>query len=81
MNGLRVYQFANLFDSRARITVCSRRSGNWNQTLGTPVWSLLLQMIIALAMVVGVGTEEGQEFLNVIVEFVLGPPPTGQTGT
>src|SRR5207302_6347504 len=38
--------------------------GHWNAGFGTPVWSLFLQMFISLAMVLAVGTEEGQELLN-----------------
>jgi amino acid transporter len=37
---------------------------------GTPLWSLLLQMAICLAMVWSVGTQQGRDLLNEIFEFV-----------
>jgi amino acid transporter len=52
--------------------------GRWSPTLGTPVWSLLLQMLIALSMVVGVGTKEGQEVFSHVIDFILGAPPEGE---
>lgn len=47
--------------------------GQWNASFGTPVWSLVIQMLITLAMVLGVGTTVGQEFMNDVIEFILGP--------
>src|SRR5262249_33136049 len=38
--------------------------GKWSRGLGTPIWSLLLQMLITLGMLVLVGTEQGRELLN-----------------
>ncbi|MCI0462566.1 MAG: amino acid permease [Gemmataceae bacterium] len=38
--------------------------GKWSRGLGTPVWSLLLQMLITLSMLVMVGTTQGQGWLN-----------------
>jgi len=38
--------------------------GKWNARYGTPVWSLLIQMVISLSMVAAVGTPWGQEKLN-----------------
>jgi basic amino acid/polyamine antiporter, APA family len=37
---------------------------------GTPLWSLLLQMLICLAMIWSVGTEMGRDALNEVFEFV-----------
>jgi len=58
--------------------------GQWNRTLGTPVMSLLLQMLIGVTMVAAVGTDEGQRCMNKLVDFVLGPGDhldwTGQNG-
>ena len=44
--------------------------GQWNAGRGTPIWSLLLQMFISLAMVLAVGTEQGQEILNQGLEYL-----------
>jgi basic amino acid/polyamine antiporter, APA family len=42
--------------------------GKWHPRLGSPVWSLGIQMVITLAMVVAVGTSVGQEQLNQALE-------------
>jgi amino acid transporter len=76
VNGL-VYTSSRIYSTLGKDYSLFAPLGAWNKTLGTPVWSLLLQMLIALAMVGGVGTEEGQEYLNQVVEFVLGSPPHG----
>jgi amino acid transporter len=38
--------------------------GRWSRGLGTPLWSLLLQMLITLGMLVLVATTQGREALN-----------------
>jgi amino acid transporter len=53
--------------------------GQWNARLGTPVWSLLIQMVISLAMVAAVGTPWGQEYLNEGLGF-LGLEPVSWEG-
>jgi amino acid transporter len=35
------------------------RLGQWHPTLGTPVWSLLIQAVITVALVIGFGRAEG----------------------
>jgi amino acid transporter len=45
--------------------------GKWSRGLGTPVWSLLLQMLITLGMLVLVGTTQGRELVNRVL-LVLG---------
>jgi amino acid transporter len=38
--------------------------GRWNRVLGAPVWSLLLQMLITLGMLVLVATTQGRNAVN-----------------
>ncbi len=38
--------------------------GRWNSSSGTPIWSLFIQMVISLLMVLAVGTAQGQDLLN-----------------
>jgi APA family basic amino acid/polyamine antiporter len=42
----------------------------WHPRLGTPVWSLLVQMAIALAMVLQVGTQTGRALINTALRVV-----------
>lgn len=44
--------------------------GKWHETLRTPVWSLLLQLIITLGMIVGVGTTYGLSRINELFEWL-----------
>jgi amino acid transporter len=38
--------------------------GRWSPTLGSPVWALLIQAAITLAMIVGVGTQIGRDDID-----------------
>jgi amino acid transporter len=38
--------------------------GRWHPRLGSPLWSLLVQMLVTLAMIAGVGTQEGRELID-----------------
>jgi len=44
--------------------------GSWSKGSRTPVVSLFIQMLISLAMVLAVGTEQGQTLLNEGLEFM-----------
>jgi amino acid transporter len=77
VNGL-TYTSSRIYSTLGKDYSLFAPLGSWNKTLGTPVWSLFLQMLIALAMVAGVGTEEGQNILNNVVNFVLGAPKEGK---
>jgi len=41
----------------------------WHPRLGSPHWSLLLQWVIALLMIVGVGTEVGRKCIDALVGY------------
>ncbi|MBY0525757.1 MAG: amino acid permease [Gemmataceae bacterium] len=38
--------------------------GHWNKSLGSPVYSLLIQAGVAVAMIFGVGTEDGRKAID-----------------
>jgi APA family basic amino acid/polyamine antiporter len=38
--------------------------GRWNPQLGSPVWALVTQAVISLAMIAAVGTEAGQNLID-----------------
>ncbi len=42
----------------------------WHPRLGTPVWSILVQMAITLAMVLQVGTQRGRSGINALLQKV-----------
>ncbi|MCS7168902.1 MAG: amino acid permease [Gemmatales bacterium] len=44
----------------------------WHPRLGSPHWSLLLQWLIALLMIVGVGTEAGRHAIDTVVAQLVG---------
>jgi amino acid transporter len=43
--------------------------GQWSGRRGTPVWSLLIQCLITLGLVIGFGWSKGQEGLDKLVNF------------
>ncbi len=43
----------------------------WHPRLGTPVWSILVQMVIALAMVLQVGTQGGRAIVNGVCRTIV----------
>ncbi len=50
--------------------------GRWNKTLGSPVWSLLIQAGLAIGMIYGVGTEKGRETIDTMLGAIgLGKMP------
>jgi len=55
------------------------RLAQWHPRLGTPVWSLLLQMGIALAMVLLVGTQAGRALIDAALG-ILGCPALSWNG-
>src|SRR5207245_1243618 len=38
--------------------------GHWNATLKAPIWSLLAQALVSIAMILAVGTETGRDGIN-----------------
>src|SRR5262249_9987700 len=42
--------------------------GTWNPRLGSPLWSLSVQCAITLAMIAAVGTKEGRDLINHVLE-------------
>ena len=53
--------------------------GKWNHKLDAPVWSLLAQGVVSLALIVGVGTSAGQGIIDKIMIAVgFGALPWGQ---
>jgi amino acid transporter len=55
--------------------------GRWHPRLGTPVWSLLAQAGVALAMIVSVGTPSGRNALDgLMVGVGLSPLPWDRFG-
>lgn len=38
--------------------------GKWNRTFGAPIWSITIQALITLVMILQVGTETGREWTN-----------------
>lgn len=38
--------------------------GHWNQTLKAPIWALLAQALVTIAMILTVGTKEAQDLIN-----------------
>jgi amino acid transporter len=53
--------------------------GRWHPRLGSPVWSLLAQALISLAMIAAVGTEPGRQTLDELLQRIgLEPLPWKQ---
>lgn len=60
--------------------------GRWNPRLGSPVWSLLTQGVIAISMIIAVGTEFGRNSADAALTWIgtdvmpgsgIGPIPWG----
>ena len=52
------------------------RLSKWNSRLKTPIWSLVVQALIALAFILSVGTQAGQHAIDRALDLVrLGPVP------
>jgi basic amino acid/polyamine antiporter, APA family len=47
------------------------RLGRWHPRLQTPVWSLVIQAVIGLILIVGVGTETGRWVIDSVLRSVL----------
>jgi amino acid transporter len=53
--------------------------GKWNHKLDAPVWSLLAQGVVSLALIIGVGTSTGQKVIDTIMVNVgFGALPWGK---
>jgi amino acid transporter len=44
--------------------------GRWNRGLGTPLWSLLLQMVVTVTIVILFGTPQGRKGLNEVFKAI-----------
>lgn len=64
VNGL-IYTSSRIYSTLGSDYSLFAPLGSWSRLFGTPVWSLLLQMLITLSMLVMVGTEQGRGLLNV----------------
>jgi amino acid transporter len=53
--------------------------GRWSRG-GTPLWSLLLQMLVCLAMVWSVGTPAGRDAINEVLSWIGVAPVVGERG-
>src|SRR5262249_2392883 len=50
--------------------------GRWNPRLGSPVWSLLVQALITIVLILGVGTDVGRaQITKVFVAVGVGEQP------
>ncbi|HYT95387.1 MAG TPA: amino acid permease, partial [Gemmataceae bacterium] len=63
VNGL-IYTSSRIYSTLGSDYSLFAPLGKWNKTLGTPVWSLLLQLVLTLTMLVMVGTTQGREVIN-----------------
>jgi amino acid transporter len=55
------------------------RLGRWHPRLGVPLWSLVLQAAVSIAMIAVIGTGMGQRLVNVLMSG-MGLEPTTWTG-
>lgn len=63
VNGL-IYTSSRIYSTLGSDYSLLAPLGQWSRGLGTPIWSLLLQMLITASMLVMVGTTEGRDLLN-----------------
>jgi amino acid transporter len=78
VNGL-IYTSSRIYSTLGSDYSLFAALGQFNKSFGTPVWSLLLQMLITLAMVGAVGTKEGQDMLNEMLAY-FGQEPVSWAG-
>jgi amino acid transporter len=63
VNGL-IYTSSRIYSTLGSDYSLFAPLGTWSRALGTPVWALLLQMVITLLMLVMVGTDWGRGIIN-----------------
>ncbi|MCC6417892.1 MAG: amino acid permease [Gemmataceae bacterium] len=63
VNGL-IYTSSRIYSTLGSDYSLFAPLGRWSRGLGTPIWSLLLQMLITLSMLVMVGTPQGRGYIN-----------------
>jgi amino acid transporter len=69
MNGL-IFTGSRVYSSLGKEHSVFSLLGRWNRRFNAPIWSLLVQAIIALAMIFLVGTEEGRSGINNIATSI-----------
>lgn len=79
VNGL-VYTSSRIYSTLGSDYSLFAPLGKWSRVLGTPVWSLLVQMLITVGIMVLVGTQQGKNLLNQGLDW-LGQAPVAVWGS
>lgn len=66
-NGL-IFVGARIYSRLGADHVAFRKLAHWHPRLGVPIWSLVVQAVVTLAMLFLVGTSSGQQLVNTLLQ-------------